>query len=222
MKIGIMQPYFYPYIGYFQLINAVDIYVNLDHISFMPRSYMVRNIIKNDTKININVYKASQNKICKDIYVNFENDYISKFSKTIQNLYGKSLYYDVILTQIIMPSFIKTNQSISEFNLSIIKNICNYLQIKTKIIDSSEGLTTKGKNEGLQDIVKYFNGNVYINAIGGQKLYNKEDFSNQNIDLKFIQMDNTNIDNPYLSILDLLFRYDKKYIQQQLKNYILI
>ena len=82
-KIGIMQPYFLPYIGYFQLIKSVDIYVNLDHVSFMKRSYMTRNTIKDGIKINLNVHFASQNKSCRDVYVNFENEYLTKFKKTI-------------------------------------------------------------------------------------------------------------------------------------------
>ena len=53
MKIGVMQPYFFPYLGYFQLINEVDVYVNLDHVSFMKRSYMTRNTLKNNVAINI-------------------------------------------------------------------------------------------------------------------------------------------------------------------------
>ena len=65
--------------------------------------------------------------------------------------------------------------------LFYVKRICEYLDIKTKIIDSSEGLTVKKKNEGLQDIVKHFKGNTYINAIGGQSLYNKENFASQNV-----------------------------------------
>ena len=57
MRVGIMQPYFFPYIGYFQLIDAVDIYVNLDHVSFMKRSYMTRNSIKN---ISLDTEKAPE------------------------------------------------------------------------------------------------------------------------------------------------------------------
>ena len=75
MKIGIMQPYFFPYIGYFQLINDVDIYVNLDHVSFMKRSYMVRNTLKNNTQINIPVSNGSQNKICTEVNVLLSNNY---------------------------------------------------------------------------------------------------------------------------------------------------
>ena len=81
MKVGIMQPYFSPYFGYFQLIGAVDTYVNLDHVSFMKRSYMTRNRIKDETPINIPVYEGSQNKKCSEIFVNFESQYLDKFKK---------------------------------------------------------------------------------------------------------------------------------------------
>ena len=104
--VGIMQPYFFPYIGYFQLIDCVDTYVNLDHVSFMKRSYMTRNVLKNNTTINVNVWNASQNKRCNEIYVNFENNYISKFLKTLENLYSKEPHYEIILNEIILPEFI--------------------------------------------------------------------------------------------------------------------
>lgn len=217
-----MQPYFFPYIGYFQLIHCVDTYVNLDHVSFMKRSYMTRNTLKNNTTININVWKASQNKKCNEIYVNFENNYIPKFLKTLENLYSKESHYEIILNEIILPEFIDRKITISKFNLNLIKRICNYLDIKTKIIDTSENLTKLKKGEGLKEITKHFNSNSYINAIGGQSLYNKEDFKNDNIQLSFIEMGNVVFDNKYTSILDLLFRYNKEYIKEQIRNYKLI
>lgn len=222
MKIGVMQPYFFPYIGYFQLIDAVDIYVNLDHVSFMKRSYMTRNTLKNDTKISIPVVGGSQNKSCKEVIVKSDDKFITNFPKTIHYLYGKEKNYEDIIQQIFITDVNSLGYSISQVNLFYIKRICEYLDIKTQIIDSSEGLTTKKKNEGLQDIVKHFKGDTYINAIGGQKLYSKEDFASQDIDLKFIKMGDVNFDNPYSSILDLLFRYDKEHIKEQLKNYTLV
>lgn len=217
-----MQPYFFPYIGYFQLIHCVDTYVNLDHVSFMKRSYMTRNTLKNNTTINVNVWKASQNKKCNEIYVNFENNYIPKFLKTLENLYSKESHYETILNEIILPEFIDRKITISKFNLNLIKRICNYLDIKTKIIDTSENLTKLKKGEGLKEITKHFNSKSYINAIGGKSLYNKEDFKNDNIQLNFIEMANIVFDNKYTSILDLLFRYNKEYIKEQIRNYKLI
>jgi hypothetical protein len=226
MKIGIMQPYFFPYLGYFQLIQAVDIYVNLDHVNFMKRSYMVRNTLKNNTPINIPVLDGSQNKTCVEVNASADEKWFKKFERTLELLYKKENNYQIILDEIILPwknSILSINRpvSISEFNFSSIYHICKYLNIEKRFY-SSRGITDRKKNEGIQDIVKYFEGKTYINAIGGQKLYFKEDFESQEIDLKFIKMGEVKFDNPYTSILDLLFRYDKEFIKNELSNYTLI
>lgn len=222
MKIGIMQPYFFPYIGYFQLIQAVDLYVNLDHVAFMKSSYMTRNTLKNNTITNINVSGGSQNKSCIEVEVLADEKWFNKFYKTLELNYKKEPYYIDVISQIIDPWKYSTFSNISEFNLNAIKLICSYLNISTKFIDTSTGLTDQPKNKGLQEITQHFNGTTYINAIGGQKLYNKEDFASQKIDLKFIQMSNLEVDNKYASILDLLFRYDKEHLIKQLNKYTLI
>jgi hypothetical protein len=226
MKIGIMQPYFFPYIGYFQLIHAVDTYVVLDHVAFMKRSYMTRNTLKNNTPINIPVSGGSQNKSCTEVIVLADQKWFSTFEKTLEILYRKESNYNSIIEKIIKPwketilSF-SHPVSISEFNYVSIRYICEYLEC-TRKFHSSVNITTRKKNEGLQDITKHFGGNHYINAIGGQKLYNKEDFASQGIELNFIKMENVEFDNPYSSILDLLFRYPKEHIQHQLTKYTLI
>ena len=79
MKIGIMQPYFFPYIGYFQLIHAVDTYIVLDHVAFMKRSYMTRNTLKNNTPINIPVSGGSQNKSCREVTVLADEKWFNTF-----------------------------------------------------------------------------------------------------------------------------------------------
>lgn len=226
MKIGIMQPYFFPYIGYFQLIHAVDTYVILDHVSFMKRSYMTRNTLKNNTPINIPVSGGSQNKSCLEVTTLSDKKWFNKFLKTLEALYKKESNYNLIIEKIINPwieniSCSKHPISISEFNYQSIFYICEYLECVCNF-HSSANITTRKKNEGLQDIIKHFKGNHYINAIGGQKLYDKKDFNSQGIKLDFIKMEKVEFDNPYSSILDLLFRYPKEHIQQQLTKYTLI
>ena len=216
-----MQPYFFPYIGYFQLIDAVDIYVNLDHVSFMKRSYMTRNKLKNSTSINVPVYKGSQNKKCNEIYVDYNSNHFKKLLKTIEYLYSKSPNYHKIFN-LILPLFKEDKITISQFNLNIIKTICNYLDINTQIIDSSEGYTDLKKEKGLQEIVKKVKGTTYVNAIGGKSLYSKNNFTSQDIFLTFIQMGKINFNNPYISILDLMFQHPKESIKEQIKNYKLI
>jgi hypothetical protein len=225
--VGIMQPYFFPYIGYFQLIAAVDVYVVLDHVSFMKRSYMVRNTLKNNTTINIPCLGASQNKACTDVFADCTNDWFLKFAKTINLLYKNDPNYNAIVTEILIPWQQEIQRlgrpvSISEFNFVAMYYISEYLDLKPRWY-SSGGITTNKKAEGIKDIVKNFKGTDYINAIGGQALYNKEDFEKDNINLHFIKMgDDMPFDNKYASILDLLFRYPKEVIQEQLKNYTLI
>jgi hypothetical protein len=226
VTIGVMQPYFFPYLGYFQLIDAVDIYINLEHVNFMKRSYMVRNSLKNNTLINIPVSNGSQNKICTEVNVLSNETWFNTFEKTIEFLYKKEDNYQTILNRIIYPwknEILNLNRdvSISEFNFLSIKHICKYLDISTKF-ESSVGITNRKKNEGIQDIVKHFDGTHYVNAIGGQLLYDKKDFETNKIILNFIKMGDINFDNPYTSILDLIFRYTKEEIKKELKNYTLI
>lgn len=182
---------------------------------------MTRNKLKNNTLININVYNGSQNKKCNEVYVNFENGYNKKLFNKIHHLYSKSKYYDQTLS-LISPLFEEKEITISQFNLNIIKSICDVLEIKTQIIDTSMGYTDLKKGEGLKDITKNLDGDGYINAIGGQALYNKIDFKNSNIDLYFIQMNEISIENKYSSILDILFNYSIDHIKEQLNKYTLI
>lgn len=231
MKIACHQPYFFPYFGYFQLINAVDVWVCLDHVSFMKRSYMTRNVLKNDISINIPCLDASQNKSCIKVMTDCSAQWFDKFFRTIEQLYQKEKNYQEVKKQILIPwrdsirvpiNYFNVQINISEFNFNAILLICKYLKIETKLVDTSEGITIQKREKGLQDITKHYIGDTYINAIGGQLLYNKENFETQRINLKFLKMGEVQFDNPHLSILDLLFRYDKEYIKQQLNNYILI
>lgn len=225
--IGIHQPYFFPYIGYFQTINAVDVWVNLDSVSFMKGSYMTRNTLKDGVKFNIPCSGASQNKKCTEVSVIADDKWFGKFTLTLEQLYSKEKQYEQVLEEILIPwsegikmyNSIVGDCNISLFNINSIYYICKYLDIKTKLILTSENLTDKKKGDGLIEIVKHFDGNNYINAIGGIKLYSKEDFVSQGIDLKFIK---NKSELPTTSILDLLFRFDKEIIKQELNNYELI
>ena len=217
-----MQPYFFPYIGYFQLIDVVDTYVNLDHVSFMKRSYMVRNTLKNDVRVTIPVSNGSQNKNCVDVFVNFDDKWFSKLLKKVENLYSKSKNYSEIMDKFIVPLNDYNKLSISQFNLNSIKNVCDYLDIETNIIDSSVNMTELKKADGLIDISKKLKHDSYVNAIGGQQLYQKDYFKSKDIELSFIEMGDVQFKNKYASILDLLFEYDKEYIKGELKKYKLV
>lgn len=218
-----MQPYFYPYIGYFQLIHAVDTYVNLDHVAFMKRSYMTRNVLQNNVVFNVQVNKGTQNQTCNKTTVNFEHGHIQSTLKTIRFLYSKSERYEEIMESLVVPVFYERYATISSFNLEIIKRVCQYLNIKTNILDTSEGLSAglRGEKE-LIHISNTLDGKTYINAPGGQKLYSKSNFLNEGLELKFITMKDVDLKNPYLSILHQAFQYPKEHLIKQVTNYVLI
>ena len=225
-----MQPYFFPYIGYFQLIQAVDSYVNLDHVAFMKRSYMTRNVLKNNIPISIPVLGGSQNKSCKEVITLSDRKWFDKFYKTLELNYKKEPYFNKVMEEVIEPwkkhiliqERFNNPISISFFNFNAILKICEYLNIKAKFLPTSNRITERKLNEGLQDIVKHFGENHYVNAIGGQSLYSKDDFQSVGIKLNFIKMGELDINNPYVSILDLLFRYDKGHLKEQLNKFELI
>jgi len=221
-RVAIMQPYFFPYIGYFQTIKNCDVYVNLDHVSFKKSGYMTKNVIKDNNIVNVEISNASSYKKCVDTYVLFKDNYFRKFKNKLYHLYSKNENHEMIMEEIINPIFIPQENTISQFNLNIIKKVCNYLDIKTKIIDSSCGITDKKKELGVIEIVKHFNGNEYLNSIGGKNLYSFDNFKKNNINLIFIQSKNLDFSNPYISILDLLFTQKKELILSNLNKFDLI
>ena len=174
MKIGIMQPYFMPYIGYWQLIKEVDLYVIFDDVNYIKKGWINRNnILVHDKRhlFTISLQGASQNKLINEIAVS--DDFI-KFKKTISMAYSKAPYYKQV-------SFLLDEIcSFPKYNIAyFIKNSMMSSAIKK---DNS----LKGQDKIL-DICKILRADKYVNAIGGRELYEKEQFTRQNIDLYFLE-----------------------------------
>ncbi|MHA1342680.1 MAG: WbqC family protein [Promethearchaeota archaeon] len=232
MKLGIMQPYLFPYIGYFQLINAVDKFIILDDVNFIKRGWINRNYILVNGKKNlftVPLEKASQNKLIKDTYVVSDTKWKINFLKTIKFSYSRAPYFKNIypIIQIIINN--KENNLSKFIYYSLIK-INEYLNIKTKIVPSSEIYRNnhlKGQYRIL-DICKKEKANHYINPPGGQELYERALFEKNGIKINFIktnyffykQFNNEFV--PNLSILDILMFNSKDRIYQFLKEYMLI
>ena len=97
MKLAIMQPYFFPYLGYFQMFNAVDKFVLLDDVNFIMRGYINRNSILVNQKahlFSIPLEKPSQNKLINETKLNFQEKDKENFLKTITLAYKKAPYYN--------------------------------------------------------------------------------------------------------------------------------
>ena len=229
MKLGIMQPYFLPYIGYFQLIKAVDKYVIYDDVNYINKGWINRNnILLNGQKylFTLSLLGASQNKLINEIFVE-ENQ--SKLLKTLETAYKKAPYFENIFP-VIQNIFDYENKNLGKFVGNSIIQIADYLNIKTEFIYSSEIKKEdilKGQEKILY-ICKTLNTTKYINAIGGQELYDKEIFKRNNIELNFLQtqiVDYKQFKNdfvPFLSILDLLMFNSVEEIGKMLDKFELV
>lgn len=226
MKLAIMQPYIFPYIGYFQLINAVDTFVFYDDVNFIKGGWINRNRIlvnNKDFMFTISLKNMSslslinQTLLCEK---KFHKNNL-KFLRTIEQSYKKAPYFKTILP--LIHNFLTTSKTltISELAIESIILVSNYLDLNTKFkISSIDFKETKGfcRANRLIEISKKEKAIHYINPIGGTALYNKNQFDTEGIELSFIkskpisykQFNNQFI--PWLSIIDVLMFNSKEEI----------
>ena len=235
MKIAIMQPYFLPYIGYFQLIAAVDKFIVYDDVNYIKSGWINRNKILIDKKASIftlpltnssSFSKINDIKVNHNLFLLWKN----KFLKSIIQSYKKAPQYDKVFNLIECLLIIEENVTISFLATKAIKEIANYLNIKTEIVESSACYNNSHLKsyDRVLDICLQENATQYINPIGGSILYDKAIFKQKAIQLNFLQSKNSvykqfNHDFvPWLSIIDVLMFNsvdDFKYI---LNNYDLV
>lgn len=231
-KIGIMQPYFLPYIGYWQLMNLVDQYVLFDDVNYINRGWINRNrILVNGepTYFNLPLQSASQNKLICELNVCKDQKFIDKTLRMIELAYKKAPYFENIF-----PMVIKIYNLNAEKIVAYIKNsfdiICSYLEIETKLVLSSS-LKKDNSLHGQEKVLaicEELNAREYYNAIGGRNLYFHDEFEKRGIMLKFLETKKIeyhqfgNIFQENLSILDVMMFNSKSKIQGYLNEYRLI
>lgn len=229
MKIAIMQPYFLPYVGYFQLINAVDKFVVYDNIQFTKKGWINRNrILVNgkDEYFTLPLKKDSD-------YLNVDQRKLAetfpaerlKLLRKIHASYHKAPYFKIIFPLI---EFIlnRQDEDLFSFIFHSLKSVCNHLEIKTEfIISSTVAIDHSLKSEDkVVAICNALNADRYINPVGGQELYSKENFRQKNIELNFIkpapvsykQFNNEFI--PWLSVIDVMMFNSTETLRQYIQS----
>ena len=230
MKLGIMQPYFLPYIGYFQLIKAVDKFIFYDDVNYIKNGWINRNRISINGKahyITVHQKGASPNKLINEIEI---IDNRNKLRKTILNAYSKAPYFKKAWPFVEKVFEFETDK-ISELAEYSIIQTCKYLGIDTKFEFSSKDYRETANLKLEKRLIAICNINKaleYINPIGGIELYEKKTFMNEGINLSFIktgsisyrQLNNTFIEN--LSIVDVIMFNPDERIQAMLDCYDLL
>jgi hypothetical protein len=234
MKVAIMQPYFCPYIGYFQLINLVDKFVIYDNVQYISDGWINRNRIliqkKKPYMFTLSVKNDSHTlNINERFYVNNIEREKNKILKTIRQSYSKAPYYNEV-ADLLDDIFSIGELNVAKMNTKSLKLICNYLDFNTDFIINSN-LKSDSNLDG-QDRVLYINrqldSNHYINSIGGKELYSKKTFKKNNIKLNFLKTDNIQYEQfgngfvSNLSIIDVLMFNSKDEIKNMLNKYELV
>lgn len=231
MTIAIMQPYLFPYIGYWQLIKAVDKFVILDDVNYIMRGYINRNLILLDGKpyrFSIPIEKASQNKLIMDTKICFSDSDKKKLIHTIESAYHRAPCFNEVFP-IIENIILFSEENLTEYIINSITEILKYVDINTEILVSSKLDKHKGlkAEERIIDICRCLNANTYINASGGRELYSHSEFERYNLKLFFLDVRTKNVEymqygNAFvenLSIIDVLMFNDTFTIQKMLMEY---
>lgn len=224
-----MQPYIFPYIGYFQLINAVDYFVFYDDVNYIKGGWINRNyILLNGDKylFTISLNHSSSNKLINDLII---IDSFAKFKKTLYQAYSKAPYFKPTI-ELVEGILDFDDRNLSSFISNSLISLSTYLKINTNFIFSSSLTNDKSKKgqDKVLDICKILNTSTYINAIGGKMLYKKSDFLKNNIELKFISSQNIVYKQfgskffPSLSIIDVLMFNSVDIVKNHLMKYELL
>jgi hypothetical protein len=238
MKVGIMQPYLFPYIGYFQLIKAVDTFVIHDDVQYIKGGWINRNRVllnKTDYLYTFSLQNDSSSKHVNQRY--FTPDFkqqCQKFMRVLQTAYGNAPYFE--RTQEMVKNVFKamSPENIEE-DIAVkigrsVRLIASFLDLDTNFMSSSsleKDEQTEGEDRVLE-IAHQLNAETYINAIGGKELYNPQKFNNEGIELYFIQPKKIPYRQfpdefvPWLSIIDVCMFNSREEINELLASYSLI
>lgn len=226
-----MQPYFMPYIGYWQLINAVDVFIILDDVNYIKKGWINRNrILINGQEgyFVLPIVKASQNKKINELEI--FNPQVSKEElwKKVELSYKKSKEY-LNISDIVKDIILFEEVNIGGYIENSIKEMCRILNIKTEILVSSRIVKDNSlkAQDRIIEICQKMGGDYYINPIGGKELYNAESFDSRGIKLNFLrtgQIDYNQNETEFhanLSLIDVLFWNDIELIQKYLQQFTL-
>ncbi len=227
-RLAIMQPYFLPYIGYFQLMAAVDKFVVFDDVHYINRGWINRNrLLLNGAAhtFTLPLKGASQNKLISELHLHDEGPWKARLLRTFEQAYAKAPHFDTVFP--LLERIINHPVSaLSDYLVHSLRAVSDYLNLEVPIeatsrIYANEHLKGQAR---ILDICRQESASVYINPIGGVALYDRESFSAQHIDLQFLQGRSTPYSQgkcsvahvPALSIVDVLMFNDRDAAHQML------
>jgi hypothetical protein len=213
VKLGIMQPYFLPYIGYFQLIAAVDQFVVYDSVKYTKKGWINRNrFLQNgkDAMFSLSLKKDSDSlNVCDRVLASdFDRE---RLLNQLKGAYRRAPHFAQTFPLIeLVVRYPEPNLFLFLHN-SIVQ-VCAHLGITTRIIVSSEVVIDHHlqAQDKVLALCEALGAATYVNAIGGMELYSEEVFREEGIELKFIKSKPFEYAQfgeefvPWLSIIDVM------------------
>lgn len=227
-----MQPYFFPYIGYWQLLNTVDRFVIYDDVNYIKGGWINRNRILINGKpsyITVPLYQASSYKRICDISLQSSVVWRRKMIKSIENTYRKAPFF-AELFPVIEKIICYETDNLADFLAYHLTTLAKSIGLKTEFVMTSRCYQNNSLNgqDRVLDICKREGATTYINPQGGQTLYDTEAFRRANIDLHFLVMHPIPYKQrvagfvPYLSIIDALMEIGPLGVERHLDKFDLI
>lgn len=231
-SIAIMQPYFFPYIGYFQLIAAADQFTFHDDVEFIERGWIHRNrlLIEGKAKyLTIPRRSGSKYEMINEVeHVMDTNQKLTRnyLANLVKAYYQKAPFFEKVFP-IIKYVLMFESQKIADLAIESVKETCKYLGMEIPVVRTSETMDKQNlaRMEKLIYICKSLEADTYINAPGGKKLYSKAEFQEHNIHLLFLDPGEITYPQfgepfvPRLSIIDVMMFNPPGRINEMLKQY---
>ena len=227
-----MQPYFFPYIGYWQLIHAADRFVIYDDVNYIKGGWVNRNRILINGKpvfITAPLHQSSPFKRICDTALQPSLVWRDKLVKMVETTYRRATYF-VEVFPIVEELIRHETDNLSDYLAHQLQNLSAFMGINTEFVVTSrcyENNELSGQ-ERLLDVCTREGATTYINLQGGQTLYDGETFRKAGIDLRFIVIRPLHYKQraagfvPYLSIIDALMEIGPAGIKEHLGAFDLI
>lgn len=227
MIAAVMQPYFFPYIGYFQLMYAVNVFVFYDDVQYIDRGWVNRNRIRIHDKhawLTLPVQKAARAAAINERHYLVEKPELRRVERTLAMSYGRAACFHEIMP-FLMELLHFPDNNVASFNANLLTRLARKLGIECRFKVSSQlGLPDglKGQ-ERVIALCRALGADRYLNPIGGAHLYRAEDFAASGIELSFLQTlipaSGLSEDATHLSVIDGLMREGFSAVSAQLPNY---
>lgn len=227
-RLAIMQPYLFPYVGYFQLVAAVDRFVFYDDVAFMKQGWINRNRLFLSGRVSwftLPVWGGSIHRKINELSVQAGDAWRRKLLASVKQSYGRAPYFEQAYG--LLAGVLQSEEcSLSALARKSVVDVARYMGLETEFVVSSGRYGNEEMHgaERVLDICRREHASEYHNLPGGKALYSAEQFSAAGIELSFVEPNLTEYIQmappfkPCLSMLDVLMFNDRSALLRLLQT----